>query len=304
MKLLIKFLAKLTVTFATLYYVFNNIISNNVDLNFKILNFNSLLILILIVVLSYLLISLRLLIISENKVNFFDLVKINIISSFFSNLNSAGSDLIRILMLKKKVQLISSFTYIFCDRVIGIISKLIFIFMSIIILAKINNLIIFCIFISLLLIFYLLFLKMLPYMFNFVNNLNLFKKYQFQTKIFKSIANLKKFIPLVVICFVCNFLQVAFIYVISIFYDDSIKFIQSLVIGPITMIMSSLPISLGGWGIREITMIHGYNFFDIPSQTALIISITIGVANLLISFFFTTILFAYGFIRDLKKNEK
>ena len=285
MKSLIKFLGKLFVTFATLYYVFNNIISNNINLNFKILNFNSFLILILIVVLSYLLLSLRLSIISENKVNFFDLLKINIISSFFSNLSSVGSDLIRILMLKKKIQLISSFTYIFCDRVIGIISKLIFIFISIILLAKINNLIIFCVFIFLILISYLLFLKVLPHMFNFVNNLNLLKKYQFQPKIFKSIANLKKFIPLIVICFMCNFLQVAFIYVISIFYDDSIKLIESLVIGPITMVMSSLPISLGGWGIREVTMIHGYNLFDIPSQTALIISITIGVTNLLISFF-------------------
>ena len=75
---------------------------------------------------------------------------------------------------------------------------------------------------------------------------------------------------------------------------------HSLLVGPITMVLSALPVSFGGWGIRELTMIAGYNFFDIQTEVALSISITIGLISLFVSFFLTVILFIINFINNLR----
>ena len=78
-----------------------------------------------------------------------------------------------------------------------------------------------------------------------------------------------------------------------------------MIIGPFVMAISSIPISIGGWGVRELTMIQGYNFFNIQADTALRISITIGIMNLLISFIFTIMILIIQFFKDLLKiNEK
>ena len=52
-------------------------------------------------------------------------------------------------------------------------------------------------------------------------------------------------------------------------------------------------------------MIKGYNFFNVQADTALRISITIGIMNLLISFIFTIMILIIQFFKDLLKiNEK
>ena len=96
-----------------------------------------------------------------------------------------------------------------------------------------------------------------------------------------------------------SYFQVMFIYLIRVYFENNIEFLYSLLIGPFTTAILSLPISFGGWEVREITMIQGYNLFNINPDTALIISITIGIINLIITFAFTVMVLILQFIKEL-----
>ena len=64
-----------------------------------------------------------------------------------------------------------------------------------------------------------------------------------------------------------------------------ISLIQALVYFPIVLLMSLLPISFGGWGVRELVLIYVFSLLSLPEYQAVFISITFG---LIVSF--------YGFV--------
>ena len=304
-KKIFSFLLKVAITFITFYYIFDKLISDKFSLNINIFYSKTILFLSLIILISYCLISLRLYIITQYKINYTDLLKINIISSFFSNLNSAGSEVIRILMLRKKVKLISSFTYVFCDRLIGLISKVVLIITALFFLLKLNLILILLFVLLITFLSKILFSKILPFIIKYINTFGIFKKYKIDKKKFLEISKIRVFSSVFLISFTCHFLQVIFIYLISIYFAKNLEFLYTMIIGPFVMAISSIPISIGGWGVRELTMIQGYNFFNVQADTALRISITIGIMNLLISFIFTIMILIIQFFKDLLKiNEK
>jgi uncharacterized protein (TIRG00374 family) len=64
-------------------------------------------------------------------------------------------------------------------------------------------------------------------------------------------------------------------------YGQEIPFLVNLFITPLLIFLYALPISFGGFGIREGAFILAYSAFGVPAETALIISVTGLMVNLL-----------------------
>ena len=56
-----------------------------------------------------------------------------------------------------------------------------------------------------------------------------------------------------------------------------------LSIVPASVIVSAIPISLNGWGVREATIVGLSAPFGLPAEEALLVSVTLGVANMVAS---------------------
>lgn len=62
---------------------------------------------------------------------------------------------------------------------------------------------------------------------------------------------------------------------------DPVFFISVM---PLIAFISALPISVGGWGVREGTMVAGLAAFSVPADSAMALSISYGLAGLLVAF--------------------
>lgn len=76
----------------------------------------------------------------------------------------------------------------------------------------------------------------------------------------------------------CNIVA---IYVISNSLGGIISLFQAFAIGSTVMLLAMLPISIGGWGVRESSMVIGFDLIGISSDIALTVSIMIGIAFLI-----------------------
>ena len=63
------------------------------------------------------------------------------------------------------------------------------------------------------------------------------------------------------------------------------KIFQICLCFPIIHFLKSFPISISGWGIREIITIYLFSYFDIPNEIALGVSISLGAVILASSFY-------------------
>lgn len=76
---------------------------------------------------------------------------------------------------------------------------------------------------------------------------------------------------------ICNVIAV---YLFMKCFDVPIGFIECAIVMLPAMLMVMLPISIGGWGVRESVLIFGFGFFGVPAETALTVSILWGLALL------------------------
>lgn len=76
----------------------------------------------------------------------------------------------------------------------------------------------------------------------------------------------------------CNILT---IYLCMQMLDQNVSLFQCLIIGTPVMLLSLLPISIGGWGVREGSMIIGFGLLGISADIALTVSIIVGISSLL-----------------------
>ena len=63
--------------------------------------------------------------------------------------------------------------------------------------------------------------------------------------------------------------------------NPAIEFGHCLVIVPPVLLLSVVPISLAGWGVREGAMVVAFGFVDIPIADAFALSVTMGLSLLL-----------------------
>lgn len=78
---------------------------------------------------------------------------------------------------------------------------------------------------------------------------------------------------------VAIFLGVLAIYVLLSGAGAEVTLVESCFILPPVMLLSSLPIAIGGWGVREGSMIVALSLIGIDSATALAVSVQFGILN-------------------------
>ena len=59
--------------------------------------------------------------------------------------------------------------------------------------------------------------------------------------------------------------------------DLDVSFVDFLILMPPVVLLSSLPVSIGGWGIRETAMVLALAPFGVPASSALLISVQMGL---------------------------
>jgi hypothetical protein len=58
-----------------------------------------------------------------------------------------------------------------------------------------------------------------------------------------------------------------------------ISFIDCLMVIPVAMLATAIPISIAGWGVREGAFVAGFGLIDLPSSDALALSLLFGALN-------------------------
>jgi len=69
---------------------------------------------------------------------------------------------------------------------------------------------------------------------------------------------------------------------------------------PLIMLISSIPISFGGWGLRESVMITGLGFVGVSANDALAVSVSFGIAQMVIGLPGLGIAMVYSWTRKVK----
>jgi len=74
-----------------------------------------------------------------------------------------------------------------------------------------------------------------------------------------------------------HFLSVGAIYLLLVGFGASLTVPQSIVLTAFPLLLSLLPISVGGWGVREGSLIAAFTLVGVPAEVTLAASITFGV---------------------------
>jgi uncharacterized protein (TIRG00374 family) len=76
-------------------------------------------------------------------------------------------------------------------------------------------------------------------------------------------------------------LNVLAIWAIGLGYGNDIGFLNTCAAAPVVFLISMVPISVAGWGLREGAFVVAFGLFGVPGSAALTVSITFGIAVLL-----------------------
>jgi len=87
-------------------------------------------------------------------------------------------------------------------------------------------------------------------------------------------------VPALLLSFAVHGTNLALITIIANQLGASVSFLDGLLILPTLLLVASLPISIGGWGVREAGLAVGFTAIGQPSSVAVATSIIVGLANL------------------------
>ena len=228
------------------------------------------------------------------KIKYFEVVNVNFTSYFIAQILPGGGlagDVAKMIIgFSSKISKSSLLKSIVYDKLLGLLVSLIIFVLSIIffILHFYSN------FIT------LLFFKYIYVFLSFF--LCMFFLIIFKEKILKLIKKLKFFDFKIsnkyfYHCLALSFIIYLFI-MISFFFicKDTLSTIQIYYVMlsyPIIHLIKAFPFAISGWGIREISTIYIFSFFEISKEIALSLSITYGVVILLAAF--VGFVFSIGF---------
>ncbi|MDH2341379.1 lysylphosphatidylglycerol synthase transmembrane domain-containing protein [Bradyrhizobium sp. SSUT77] len=82
-----------------------------------------------------------------------------------------------------------------------------------------------------------------------------------------------------------HLITVAACYVLAIGLDAPISALDAFVLVPLVILSSAVPISIGGWGVREGAMVAALGLAGIASDKALAISVFLGLGGLIVGLF-------------------
>jgi uncharacterized protein (TIRG00374 family) len=87
-------------------------------------------------------------------------------------------------------------------------------------------------------------------------------------------------LPVLGLSVVVHGLIVASVYVIAIGLGLDVGLFESLVLVPAVILLSTVPVSIGGWGLREGLMVVALGLAGVPADAALSVSILFGLAQI------------------------
>ncbi|MBY0430816.1 MAG: flippase-like domain-containing protein [Rhodospirillales bacterium] len=68
-------------------------------------------------------------------------------------------------------------------------------------------------------------------------------------------------------------------YVLAVGLHIPVSIIDCMVLVPPVTLITTLPISVGGWGVREGAMVVAFGFVGVPAESALVLSVLFGIIN-------------------------
>lgn len=80
--------------------------------------------------------------------------------------------------------------------------------------------------------------------------------------------------------FLINLAMCLMFYIIALGLDAPIGLLECLFVVPVFTVLASLPISYAGWGVRELSCVALLQFFGVPTETAVMVSIFYGLTVL------------------------
>lgn len=74
-----------------------------------------------------------------------------------------------------------------------------------------------------------------------------------------------------------------FLAVFALVYSSGadIDFWQMMIVLPVVSLIAALPISIGGWGVREGAYVYGFGLLGVPIEVAFLISVQVGLISML-----------------------
>jgi uncharacterized membrane protein YbhN (UPF0104 family) len=84
-------------------------------------------------------------------------------------------------------------------------------------------------------------------------------------------------VPALLLAVLAQVLVVISVYFLAVSLDANVSFANCLFLMQIVTLVTSLPISLGGWGVREATMIAVFGLVGVPASTMLLLSVESGL---------------------------
>ncbi len=73
------------------------------------------------------------------------------------------------------------------------------------------------------------------------------------------------------------------VYILALALDIRVTWLDCLALVPPVMLITTLPISIGGWGVREVAMTVAFGLIGIAQNDAGALSILVGLAGLAVS---------------------
>ncbi len=311
MNKIIKYLVRIIIFISSLYLI-NNLVDFT-DLKVTIINYNFLYYTVAIGLLSFLLSGLRWSILLDKFLQPKKLSKLLYIQSihalscnFIPGILNEG---VRIYFSKiVNMNISDSATVVIVDRFFGILSKVLFIgisflFFSFYFLDKK----LFYLILIVILIFYFTFFFFLEKLWKFLQNVLSYLKEsrikEFLRKGYHFISifsdNKKEAILPFFLSIVIHLLQIISFYFISKSLFDNISIIPIIILVPTVTLISTLPITFNGWGVRELLFIYFFRFFNYSEEITLLTSVLFGLTSAIIPLLVLTIFY----LLKIKPNQ-
>ena len=279
-------LFKYIISISLIYIVFDNY-GHDIVNTFKLININFILIILFISIIQYLLSAYRWMYISRYtnlNISFVNSIRFYYISTFMNNIFPGGifGDIFRIYYHaenKKEIfKLGRSFQSVIFERLSGQIMLLSFFIMSLSLYFILNQKYIAFLYLSILLL-------IVFYIFKYIFKLKI-KKYIYYKKYgqnFLKVFTGEVFWRHIILSF---FVVISYIliYIISaISLGLHIDYFAFLVFSPIILFSMTLPVSIGGWGVREFTALLVSFLLGLSASVSISVAIMYGVLNLICS---------------------
>ena len=284
---------KILISFVLIFFLFNLIDIESVSKNIKKFSYLNFLFIFGMLFIQNLTLSFRwicLLKLMDIKMPFYNIISIYWSGLFFNQLmpSSFGGDLVKVIIATKTGHPFTSIsTTIVLERVIGL---LVFCFISLISLIFVellidNKLKMIIIGVPIFLISSILFV------FFFSKIVIFFIPFQIVKKLINELVRgMKKliiqkynFLLIVLTTVISHFCMFIIIYSLFKSLIMDFDFLIVLYVMPIVFIISSLPISIAGWGVREASMVGGFLLFAINPEISTIVSIIFGLTLVIFS---------------------